>query len=453
MKVILFSIPAIFLGATAAFAGPRSLKGSILESNMPPEAHSQRWADRDYLFGDLGGARTRLAEAGVTFDSYYVMNPAANVSGGKERGGSYVDNFYLGVSFDLEKLIGWRGLTLAVSGINRSGGSTTLAYVGSQYDVQQVHGGQNVFFYNLTLEQRFWDDRLKLKIGRFGASDDFNTSSIYGLYMNNGIDGNIRNVLFDTQFSAYPFATWAARVRLDPTPEWNFQLGVFQTWDRIFDRSHNGLDWSIRDSDGVMMLAQLGWTPEFFKRPVAAGNDGERDAKSARAPVMTGLPGHYWIGGSFSPWKGYAQFGKTGKTSGSYGYYAHADQMVFQEKPGSEQGLTLFVDAGYYPQDNISIIPFQFNFGAFYTGLLPGREKDRTIFGLIYGRFGDDYADVTDPTGNHRPTRESVIEIAHRIQLSKFAYIQPDVQFVSRPGGTGLISDAVVIGAQVGLSF
>ncbi len=447
---ILLGITASALTTIATAAPPPALEGAI----HGPERFSMRsYMAGDYAFGDWGGARTRLADAGVTFDSYYVMNPAGNVSGGKQDGFSYVDNYYLGINFDLDKLLGWRGLTFAISGINRSGGSVTQAYVGSQYDVQQVHGGQNVFFYNLTLEQKFWDDKARIKIGRFGASDDFNTSAIYGLYMNNGIDGNIRNVLFDTQFSAYPFATWAARLRLDPTPEVNFQVGVFQTWDDIFDRSHNGLDWSIRGDDGVMILAQLGWTPELFKRAVPAQSDGKSDAKNVRAPEMKGMPGHYWIGGSYSPWKGYSQFGKTEKTSGSYGFYAHADQMVFQETPGSEQGLTLFVASGYYPQDNISIIPWQINVGAFYTGLIPGREKDKTIVGLIHGRFGDDYADTLEATGSRRPTRETVVEIAHRIQLSKFAYIQPDIQFVSRPGGTGALQDAVIIGAQVGISF
>lgn len=440
MKATVISSLAVCACTTAAFAG-----SPIHQRSIEPTAQSERWEDGDYFFGDWGGARARLADAGVTFDSYYVMNPAGNVSGGKKQGFSYVDNFYLGVAFDLEKLIGWPSATLAVSGINRSGGSVTQAYVGSQYDVQQVHGGQNVFFYNLTLEQRFWDDKIKLKLGRFGASDDFNTSPIYGLYMNNGIDGNIRNVLFDTQFSAYPFATWAARLRIDPTPEWNFQIGVFQTWSEIFDRTHNGLDWSVEGDDGVMMLAQLGWTPELFKKEVPS------DGKAA--PQMKGLPGHYWVGGSYSPWKGYSQFGKIEKTSGSYGFYLHADQMVYQESPGSEQGLTLFAATGYYPQDNISIIPWQLNVGAFYTGLFPGRERDKTIVGLIHGRFGDDYADTVEVTGSHRPTRETVVEIAHRFQLTKFAYIQPDVQFVSRPGGTGQIDDAIVVGAQVGISF
>ena len=320
---VLLTLAVSTITTIVTAAPPPAVEGAV----YGPERFSmQSYMAGDYFFGDWGGARTRLADAGVSFDSYYVMNPAANVSGGKKNGGSYVDNFYLGINFDLGKIIGWQGLTLAVSGINRSGGSVTEAYVGSQYDVQQVHGGQNVFFYNLTLEQKFWNDQARIKIGRFGASDDFNTSPIYGLYMNNGIDGNIRNVLFDTQFSAYPFATWAARLRLDPTPEVNFQLGVFQTWNEIFDRTHNGLDWEIRGEDGVMMLAQLGWTPELFKRPVPA-ECGQFDGKNT-APVMKGLPGHYWIGGSYSPWKGFSQFGRTEKTSGSYGFYAHADQMV-----------------------------------------------------------------------------------------------------------------------------
>jgi porin len=435
--------------ALPVFAGPPASDSALLQ----PETPHVSWWDGDYFFGDWGGERKHLADEGITFDGYYVANPAANVSGGKKTGGSYVDNAYLGLTLDLEKLAGFRGLQFQISGINRSGGSTTLADVGSQYDVQQVHGGQNVFLYNVTLEQRFWNDKVHLKIGRFGASDDFNTSPIYGLYMNNGIDGNIRNVLFDTQFSAYPFATWAARLRIDPTPEYNFQLGVFQTWNDIFDRSRNGVDWSIRGSDGVMILAQAGWTPEFFKRPVETASGGKSDGKTASAPEMKGLPGHYWIGGSFSPWDGYAQFGQTEKTSGSYGFYAHADQMLWQRAPGSAQGLTAFVASGYYPQQNISIIPWQLNVGAFYTGLIPGRENDKTIAGLIYGRFSTDYARTLDTAGLGHPSHETVLELAHRIQLTKFAYVQPDVQFVFRPGGTGLLSDAVVIGAQLGISF
>jgi Carbohydrate-selective porin, OprB family len=86
--------------------------------------------------------------------------------------------------------------------------------------------------------------------------------------MNNGIDGNPQALPVNTQFSAYPWAVWAARVRIDPTPELNAMVGVYQISDRIFDRSYHGVDWSMRSNDSILLISQIGWTPEFFKRPV-----------------------------------------------------------------------------------------------------------------------------------------------------------------------------------------
>ena len=76
---------------------------------------------------------------------------------------------------------------------------------------QQLVGGQRFFLYQVFLQQKLLEDKVTLKVGRFGASDDFNASPLYGYSLNNGIDGDIRNVLFDTRFSAYPFATWGGR--------------------------------------------------------------------------------------------------------------------------------------------------------------------------------------------------------------------------------------------------
>lgn len=39
------------------------------------------------------------------------------------------------------------------------------------------------------------------------------------------------------------------------------------------------------------------------------------------------------------------------------------------------------------------------------------------------------------------------------VQLTKFAFIQPDLQYVIRPNGTGRIPDALVIGAEFGFTF
>lgn len=412
------------------------------------------WMRGKYGLGSMYGMRTGLYDAGVEPFLYYTSIFSGNPVGGRKQGATYVDDFYFGANLYLDKLIGWEGAKLTVSGVNRDGLGLTDHYVGSRYDVQQTVGGQNVFLYQVFLEQKFWDNKASLKLGRFGASDDFNGSKIYGLYLNNGINGDIRNVLFDTQFSAYPFATWAARLRIDPSPEWNAQLGVFQTWNDIFDRTHNGLNWGIRGEDGVFFIGQLGWSPQFWKQSVpndaVAGQDGKTMTASSE---LKGLPGHYWVGGSFSPWSGFTEFGTNNKRGGSYGFYVHGDQMVFQETPGSEQGLTIWAASGLYPQPSIAIVPFQVNFGVVYKGLIPGRDDDQTTFGYIYGNFSEHYARTVKAAGNGVPDYESVLESGYRIQLTKFAFLQPDVQWIIRPSGTGRIPDALVIGAEFGFTF
>ena len=46
-----------------------------------------------------------------------------------------------------------------------------------------------------------------------------------------------------------------------------------------------------------------------------------------------------------------------------------------------------------------------------------------------------------------------MLEFAHRFQVTPWAYFQPDIQLVINPGGTGDIEDALVIGAQMGVTF
>src|SRR4029453_8725200 len=87
--------------------------------------------------------------------------------------------------------------------------------------------------------------------------------------MNNGNDANPQALPLNTQFSAYPWAVWAARMRVKPTPECNAMIGIYQISDRIFDRSYHGLDWSMRSNDSILLISQIGWTPQFFRRPVS----------------------------------------------------------------------------------------------------------------------------------------------------------------------------------------
>ncbi|MEI6492699.1 MAG: carbohydrate porin [Verrucomicrobiota bacterium] len=427
---------------------------------------SSDWWQGDTLSGDWWGVRNYLDDSGVEISASYTNNIAGNPVGGKSAGFTYTDNVSFGLELNFEKLIGWKGLTFDISGLNRAGSSLSQYNIGNQFTVQQVYGGQTAIFYALILEQKFLDDKISLKAGRFSTGDDFASSPIYWLYMNNGIDGNPQALPVNTQFSAYPWAVWAARLRVDPTPEFNAMVGAYQVSNRVFNPEYHGLDWSIRQGDGVLLISQLGWTPEFFKRPVekAPASDGKSvaatkarsEGKTFKAvspeTEMKGLPGHYWFGAYYSPWQ-FAQFGTSDTATNSYGFYFHADQMVWQKAPGSDQGLTLWSSFVLSPQQNIAKLPFQANAGVVYKGLIPAREQDDTIFGLVYGKFSRNYARTVEAAGNGYPQYEMVLEWGYRVNFTKFAYIQPDLQWVINPGGTGRIPNALVLGAQMSVIF
>lgn len=431
---------------------------SILQSQDEAAVQPGGFTKEDHISGDWGGSRDRLFASGVEVFGFYNSILNGNISGGTHpRHATYVDDAWLGFKFDLEKLVGWKGGLFVVSGINRNGDDLTTKYVGSIFSTQQSVGGQRPFLYQVYLQQKLLENRLTLKLGRFSASDDFNGSPLYGYSVNNGIDGDIRNVLFDTRFSAYPFAVWAAALLYDPTPEFSLKLGVFQTSDDMFENDDNGLNWGIEESDGYTAIVQVGWSPQFFKRPVLDGPSSGKtsappDGKTAATVGMKGLPGHYWIGFTYSEWDLYARF-DGGFEDRSYGFYVHADQMIYQEAPGSDQGLTAFVASGYYPQTEIAIVPFQVNVGLNYKGLFPSRERDHTMLHFIYGDISRDYARSVRVPGGRLAQSEKVIEIAHRFQLTRWSYFQPDIQYVIDPGGTGDIPDALVIGAQMGFTF
>lgn len=399
------------------------LAGLALSHALPAGTN---WRDGEYALGSE--RRAELASRGYTFFANYNAIVANNVSGGINRDGDYAQDIYFGTELDLERLLGWKGTTFRLSGIDRSGNSID-ADVGGIYSVMQLVGGQTYFLYGVSLEKRWWDDRLAFKFGRITATDDFAGSPLYGFYLNNSIDGQIRAVLLDGVMTSYPFPVWGARAAYRPSPGLEARVGVYQLTERMFDPDEHGMDFAIRGSDGISVFTELDWL---------------RD--------RNGKTGHFAVGLNSVSFD-MPEFTSDETTDSFFRYYLQADQEVYQESPGSDQGLVLFMTLAYSAQEQAALVPFQTSLGVIYKGLFPERSNDRLIFGATYGRLSDAYADRQQASGQGRPTYEMPLELGYRVQLTRFAYIQPDIQYVIRPGGSGDIPDATVLGVQFGVSF
>ena len=294
----------------------------------------------------------------------------------------------------------------------------------------QLVGGQTTFLYNVTLEKTFRDGDLSVKLGRMTATDDFVGSPLYGYSLNNAVNGQIRAVLFDGVMTSYPFAVWGGRVKAKTSADSFVQAGVFQISPDMFDPTKHGADMSISGDDGVSVFVQYDWNP-----------------------VLAGKQARFFAGVNTTFAMELPEFDSAGTTDRFTRFYAHGDYQVYRESDTTDEGLTLFATLAYTSQDAVAIIPIQSTLGANYKGLLPGRPDDRTVAFVTYGKFSDAFSDEQIGLGNSPVDYEMVVEIGHRVQLTKYAYIQPDIQWVKRPGGTGDIDDAIILGVQFGASF
>jgi len=139
--------------------------------------------------------------------------------------------------------------------------------------------------------------------------------------------------------------------------------------------------------------------------------------------------------------------------------------MIYREKGSSglsaDQGLHPFVSLLFAPDSEINTFPFFMNGGLVYKGLIPGRDKDYAGFAFVYGKYSSKlsppasqptkFSLVSEVTGSE--DFEMVLEWMYKIQLTQWLNIQPDIQYVIQPGGTGDIPNALVLGFQLGVSI
>lgn len=397
----------IFLFAITAFSQARA--GETLSS-------------RQYLTGDWGGARQRLTDWGLTPSATYSADIQGNPAGGFRKRIEYAGLLNIYLDFDLEKIFGLKRTKLVVSGFWALGNDLSKSALGNYFTVADDFNGDYGGLYQLYLETSFSEERLVLALGRMGIGDDFATVAASGSYVNDAMNPNPDSLGYNIPaFLSNPDAALGARLSVRPVETFYLAGGVYNAdpdSTRI-SRFNSNIDFKF--DEGVLLIAEAGFTP--------AGNEAT-DAYKIGAYYDTGKFDH---------------LSKEGKErNGNYGFYALAQQTVYSEPGNGDEGLTLWAGATLAPDEDINTFPYFLSGGLLYEGLIPGRGEDVAAFGAAYGGLsseleGQDF--------------EIVLEWTYACQVFPWLALQPDLQWIINPGGTGDIPDALVAGVQISLNL
>ncbi len=222
------------LRATVAMAAAMAVTPALAQTSNPeggripglPEPSIGTSLPR--ALADPGGVRSALAKRGVTFAVNYIGEVLANPTGGYRQGAFYDGRLELAVQADLEKGIGWAGLSFFANGYQIHGDSISAADLGVLMPVSFIEANPSTRLFELWLEQKLWNDRVSIRFGELAADSEFMFSK-GGQALLNGTWGwpSIATVNMPQSGPAYPLATPGVRVAFNPSDRLGALIGVF----------------------------------------------------------------------------------------------------------------------------------------------------------------------------------------------------------------------------------
>jgi len=439
--------------AKAADAQPEWLPEGALGTSLP-------------MLADPGGLRAALWERGVKYQVNYLGDLLSNSSGGLKRGVAYSGRLELMVDADLEKAAGWTGAAFHANAYQIHGSALSRSYIGNLMAASNLEALPSTRLYEAWIEQKFADGKLALRGGKLGADTEFLTSSYAGLFLNSTFGWPVVTAAdLPSGGPSYPLATPALRLKFTPSDPVNLLIGVFNgdpagasnPDPQVANRY--GLNFRVKD-------------PAFIISEIQYKYGDDKNPSGLSGTAKLGAWSHF---GRFNdqrfdtaglPLAKPSSSGEALRRRGDHGVYGVIDQQIYRLPDDPAKGVGLFARIGAAPGDR-NLISFYADAGINAYGLIDRRPDDLFGIALAYARISpaargfnlDDiaYNAATAPVRSS----EMVIEATYAAQIVPGWTLQPNFQYVIRPGGgvadpnhpARALRNAAIIGVRTSLKF
>lgn len=417
---------------------------------------NEPWSqDRQWLLGDWNGERQQLEQQGYKFTASIMSQAATNLDGGYNDSNTFENaaQLSLGANFDLDKIAGWKDTTASLVVTKRDGNALTLERIkdprSSQLgNAQEIYGRGKIWRLSQAWVKKGFDDNtVQVKVGRMGMSEDFNSSQceFQNLLLCGGQLGkSIGSIWYNS-----PVGVWAANVKYQFAPEWNFGIGVYEVNpDNIKTASNSdGFNLDMNNVKGATIPVELAWKPKLA--------------------AFNGLPGEYKVGALYSTAE--ANDIKTvGKVhDGKQSFWINVQQQLSHAGQDPKRGLYVSFN-GVVNDKATTFVQSTQQLALWYKGPFDSRPNDSIGFGIanyvVNDRAKDKQIATNESRGyysydpiasNYIPIQDDElnVELNYTYQWSPAVMLRPNIQYIHQPAGVKEVDDAWVAGLSVKVNF
>lgn len=407
----------------------------------------QRFDDR--LSGGWGGWRGWLLDRGFDFTLGYTTETAGNAQGGTKQGVRYTDQWSLGLTVDLQKLLQLNDARLQISITDRNGRNLSSdEHLGSLQQVQEVYGrGQTWRTTQLWYDQSYFGKALDWKIGRLTMGEDFADFSCD--FMNLAFCGSQPGNLVGNYWFNWPVSQWGTRVKV-AVPDFGYaQLGAYEANPGYLTRAYAFTLADPPNATGAIIPAEVGWLPSFGGAQLQGSYKFGAWYNTSNTPdVFENTQGQpLTIAG-----------GTPRGRDGAYGAYINFLQKLTNPSPDDpKRGLSAFLNATLADR-RTAVTNSQIALGVQYGGPFDIRPKDDIAIAFarthVNGRVSE--AEELEDAAGLGPvpiqSSEYESELYYTVHLTDWFNLRPNLQYIHRPGGIAQTDD-VVLGLKTTLNF
>lgn len=423
-----------------------------------------RWATQDYLLGDWGGLRRDLARRGAMFEFFYIGSEPDNLAGGLNTGAIYQGLALATLDLDSQKLLGYEGGKLHVSGLWLHGQEGFSAnYSGDYNRVNLLDFPNGLRMGELWYSQQLLENRLSVKLGELSVDSDFIVPEYYAcpgqftLLNQTFFYPSLPFNVFDPPgfpptghgLATMPNAAPGAVIRWSPTENFYTAAAIYSGAP---DQSETGTRFSVSQQAGALNYLELGWRHNPGTNNPSLGGTYKLGAYYHTGDFTDAYDGVFHAAG-LNPTPGQHQ--------GNYGAYLLAEQQLYLQNgkaDPAQPGLTAFARLLGAPADR-NLTQLEVDGGLVYRGLIPTRNWDTLAVAASYLEFSQDMRRAQQAInllapGSFAPVDyEGVIELSYKVQATAWWTIQPSVQHVFHPSGSSAIPGATAFILQTTLRF
>lgn len=377
------------------------------------------------ISGNWAGIRKQIEDHGYSLAVVYKGEGTRVMGGGTEIRNSWLENYDFRLEMDWGKafnLEGWSSLVYFIGNQGADSGNRPTRYVGDIQGTSNIETFVDDYkFYEIWVQKTFYEDRLSFLAGLHDLNSEFYVTPTATLYLHSSFGlGYEFSQTGNNGSAVFPYTSPAIRVRTEPSKNFYFQVAAFNA-QAGNPAILKGNSMSFRAQDGFLVIQEAGYLGD------------------------TATPAKYTVG-TWSYTRTYdhlldtqtdangEEVAKQVISSGAYLLIDHSWNDL----------ISTFLTYGVASTESNAVRDC-LTAGFAFTGLIPGRSKDRLGVGIARITPGAERKQAALQEDDVvLDGDETAYELTYRAEIMDGFAVQPDFQWVVNPSFLPERENAVV---------